>query len=204
MSIKAVVFDYGGVISFHPEPEKIESLAVKAGAEKEQFETMLWSLRGEYDRGKISARQYYRMVLNRLGVSMDEKNLDELIKMDYDNWKNINPGTVTLMEDVKKAGYTLGILSNMPLDFLVWARENVPVFSLPHVSVFSCDVSLIKPEKAIYQVLLSQAAVSGEELVFFDDRAENVRGAEECGIKAFIWKDPDNARRELTSLGVVL
>jgi len=204
LSIKAVVFDYGGVISFQPEPEEIESLAAKAGAEKEQFETMLWSLRGEYDRGKISARQYYTMVLTRLGISMDEKNLDELIKMDYDNWKNINPGTVALMEDVKRAGYTLGILSNMPLDFLVWARENVPVFSLPQVSVFSCDVSLIKPEKAIYQVLLTQAAVSGGELVFFDDRAENVRSAEELGIKAFIWKDPDNARRELISLGVVL
>ena len=204
MSIKVIVFDYGRVISLPQDPETLEQIAAKANVDRKQFEHVLWSLRGEYDRGVITARDYYKKVLADLDASVDEKTMDEMIEMDYNSWKFINSETVTLMEDVKKAGYILGILSNMPHDFLAWARINIPVFSLPQIGVFSCEVKLIKPEKAIYLKLLSLAGVDSEELVFFDDMPENVNSAKNLGIKAFLWKDPENARQELLSLGVNL
>jgi putative hydrolase of the HAD superfamily len=134
--------------------------------------------------------------------------IDKLIETDSDSWKNINMETVALMEDVKKAGYTLGILSNMPHDFLAWARKTLPVFSLPQVGLFSCEVNLVKPEQAIYQKLLSMLSAEGVafagEVVFFDDKIENIKGAESVGINALLWKDAESARRELFSLGVSL
>ena len=202
MSIKAVVFDYGQVISLPQDPKVLDRLAERMGVERKKFEPLLWSLRNEYDRGVITVREYYKEILSRLGVSMDDKSIDEMIGMDLDSWKNINPGTVSLMEDVKKAGYVLAILSNMPHDFLAWARKNVPVFSLPQVSLFSCEANLIKPEEAIYRKLLSLLDLEAEELVFFDDNAENIRSAGALGIQAFLWENPERARRELLSLGV--
>ena len=216
MSIKAVIFDYGQVISLPQDPKVITRLAEMIGAPRDKFEALLWPLRVEYDRGVITAKQYYNNILSKLNIRLDEKCIDEIIRMDLESWKNINPGTVKLMEDVKKAGYILGILSNMPHDFLAWARKNIPVFSLPHFGLFSCEVNLVKPDKAIYLKLLSllsEAAVSletagsgikGEELVFFDDNPENVRSAKALGINAFVWEGPENARRELFSLGVKL
>jgi len=203
-SIKAIVFDYGQVISFPPNPDTLSEIARRAGVEREKFEPLLWSSRSEYDRGLVSVREYYKKVLLHLGVSLDDGSIDELTVMDLESWKNINPGTVALMEEVKQRGYILGILSNMPHDFLSWARENVPVFSLPHISIFSCELGLVKPEEAIYRKLLSLAGVKSEELVFFDDKTENVISARAVGIKAFIWSNPDQARRELSSLGVTL
>ena len=199
-----MVFDYGQVISFPQDPKVIDELAKQVGVEREKFEPLLWSLRGEYDRGIISAREYYRNILSRLSVAMDDKNVDELIKIDHVSWRNINPQTVVLMEDVKKAGYTLGILSNMPHDFLFWARKNIPVFSLPHVSLFSCEANLIKPEKAIYIKLLSLLGFEGKEVVFFDDNVENIKSAKALDMEAFLWKNPESARCELSSLGVRL
>ena len=204
MCIKAIVFDYGQVISFPQDPKVLDLLAQRAGVEREKFVPVLWSLRGDYDRGIISAMEYYKNVLSRLGITMDDKNIDEMIEIDYSSWKFINPGTVALMEDVKKAGYILGILSNMPHDFLAWARENIPVFSLPQVGVFSCEENLIKPEEAIYRKLLSLTGVKGEELVFFDDNPENVKSAGLLGIRAYVWKSSEDARHELSSLGVRL
>ena len=204
MNIKAIVFDYGQVICYPPDPKVMDRLAVRAGVEREKLEALLWPLRNEYDRGTETGRQYYRRVLSRLGVSMDDKGIDEMLAIDQESWVNINNGTVALMEDVKKAGYTLGILSNMPHDFLARARRTIPAFSLPHVSLFSCEVNLIKPEEAIYRKLLSMVGVESGELVFFDDNAENIKGARAIGIEAFLWKDPENARRELSSLGVRL
>ena len=204
MGINAVVFDYGQVISLPQDPKVPGLLAEKAGVPRAQFEPLIWSLRDDYDRGTITAREYYRLILSRLGVHKDDKGIDELIEMDHRSWQNINPGTVKLMEDVKKAGYTLGILSNMPHDFLAWARENIPVFSLPHTSVFSCEFNLIKPEKAIYAKLLSLLGLPGNEVAFFDDREDNIESARALGIEAFLWDSPENARRTLLSLGVRL
>ena len=204
MNIKAVVFDYGQVISLPQDPTAIDRMAKMACVERGKFEPVLLTLRNEYDRGTVSSREYYRKVLDKLSVDADMNLIDEMIETDFDSWKNINPETVALMEDVKKAGYTLGILSNMPHEFLAWARKTLPVFSLPQVGLFSCEVNLLKPEQAIYRKLLSMLGAKDEEVVFFDDIVENITGARSLGINAFLWKDAENARRELLSLGVKL
>jgi putative hydrolase of the HAD superfamily len=204
MNIKAVVFDYGHVITLPQDLKTRDRLAERAGVEKEKFWSLLWALRPEYDRGAVTAREYYKKVLSRFDVSMDDKGLDEMVEIDSESWKHINPDTVALMEDVKNAGYILGIFSNMPYEFFFFFWEALPVFSLPQIGLFSCEVNLVKPEEAIYRKLLSLANVEGGELVFFDDKLENIEGARVLGIEAFLWKDPGNARRELLSLGVVL
>jgi len=214
LSVKAVVFDYGRVISLPQDEAVVGRLAEMAGAERETFASALWGLRGGYDRGVVDAREYYREVFAELypkvsvEARIDSDLIDRMIEMDLASWREVSVDTAALMEDVKRAGYTLGILSNMPRDFLAWARENLSVFSLPHVGVFSCEVNLLKPEEAIYRRLLDALAARGvassSEVVFFDDMIENVSGAEALGIKAFLWKDAESARRELISLGVAL
>ena len=204
MNIKSVVFDYGNVISLPQCPTVMESLAQLAGVERKKFETTAWSLRDEYDRGTLTSQEYYRCVLSHFGVSLDNKTIDEMIALDLGSWKNLDSATVTLMEDVKKAGYVLGILSNMPHDFLAWAWENLPVFSLPDKALFSCELGLIKPELAIYTKLLSLLKLEAEEVVFFDDKPENIENARVAGIQAFLWENAEKARRELASLGVKL
>ena len=204
MGIKAVVFDYGQVISLPQDPKVIDRLAEKAGVPREKFETPFWFLRREYDRGTVTVRAYYNEIFTSLGVTVKEKDIDEMIEMDHCSWKNVNPLTVALMEDVKKQGYVLGILSNMPKDFLAWSRENLPVFSLPHFGLFSCEHNLIKPEPAIYRKLLSQIGLESSELVFFDDNIDNITSARAIGINAFLWESPERARQELKILGVRL
>ena len=204
MDIKAVVFDYGQVISFPQDPKVIDDLAKLAGVERKTFEKPFWALRGKYDRGTITVEEYFKEILSGLNVSPDDKSVSEMIRIDSESWKILNPETVALMEEIKKAGYLLGILSNMPHDFLEWARKNFSVFSLPDIGLFSCEVNLIKPEEAIYRKLLSLFGVEGGELVFFDDNADNIKGAAALGIKALLWESPEIARQELLSLGVRL
>jgi putative hydrolase of the HAD superfamily len=199
-----VVFDYGNVISLPQDPKTMDCLAGRAGVEREKFVSTLWSLRGEYDRGTIDAKEYFKTILSSLAVFMDEKSIEELIEIDLNSWKNINTETVALMEELKAAGYLVGILSNMPQNFLTWARKNIPVFSLPHAGLFSCDVHLVKPEEAIYRKTLSMLGVEAAELVFFDDKAENIAGARAIGMQAILWKSSKEARSELISLGVKL
>ena len=204
MSVKAVVFDYGGVISLPQDQKAMDEIAKLAGVEKEKIVQAIWALRGDYDRGTISAKEYFKNVLASLSVYKDDKTVGDIIELDINSWKSVNTETEALMKELKEAGYLVGILSNIPHEYLSWAKKNVPAFSIPHASIYSCDVHLIKPEEAIYKKTLSLFDAGPDELVFFDDKAENIAGAKALGIKAILWKNPKQARNELISLGVKL
>ncbi|MDR2393808.1 MAG: HAD family phosphatase [Treponema sp.] len=198
---KAVVFDFGKVISFPPEPRIMEDLASIAGLDVKTMDTLVWTYRAEYDRGTLSGKEYYRTIL---GPGLDDATAARLVRLDLDSWKRINADTVTLMEDVKAAGYTVGILSNMPHDFLAWARESLPVFRLPHVGIFSCETGFIKPETPIYETLLQGLSCRPEEVVFFDDIPINVEKACSLGIRGLVWQDPAAARGALHKMQMLV
>jgi putative hydrolase of the HAD superfamily len=204
MNVTAVVFDFGKVISLPQDAGFMQTLAAFAGLPAAVMEELLWSYRDEYDRGVITGEEYYRSMLASRGVRPDDALVRQMLRFDLDSWKNLNPGTLRLMEDVKAAGRKLGILSNMPADFLEFARASLPVFSRCDAAVFSCEVGSIKPEAKIYETLLSALGCPPGEVVFFDDTARNVAAAAQTGIRAFLWKDPEAARGELRGLGLDL
>jgi putative hydrolase of the HAD superfamily len=204
VAIKAVVFDFGKVISFPPAETVMEELASIAGLDAKTMDALLWPPRDEYDRGTINGLEYYRTLLAGGGIVLDEPALKRMLQIDLNGWTHINPGTVQLMKDIKVAGLKLGILSNIPHDFLALARGTLPVVSLPDVNIFSCETGFIKPEPAIYEALIAALGCKPAEIVFFDDVEKNVAGAREMGINAFIWKDPETARITVKELAPCL
>jgi putative hydrolase of the HAD superfamily len=101
------------------------------------------------------------------------------------------------MRDIKTAGLRLGILSNIPRDF---PRDRVAVFAEADIAVFSCDYGMIKPEAGIYEKLRDKAGCLYEDIVFFDDKADNVTKARELGIQAFLWEGTETARRLVSGI----
>ena len=84
----------------------------------------------------------------------------------------------------------------MPHDFLEIAGSSVELFGKADVPVFSCHVGAIKPEPAIYRVLIERLGCAPEEIVFFDDLERNVSAARALGIKAFLFTDLAGAKRD--------
>ncbi|MFP3042194.1 HAD family phosphatase [Treponema primitia] len=200
--IRGVVFDFGNVISLPQAEGVMDELAALAGMERTLFESLLWPYRAEYDRGTISGLEYYRSFLAKGGVFLDDQIIRKIHAIDLESWSRINPDTVRLMEDVKNAGYKLGILSNMPHDFLDMARDRYPAFRLPHAGIFSCESASIKPEEKIYRDLFAALSLEPEELVFFDDMPVNIDKACSLGMSGFVWQDPDIARETLRDLSI--
>jgi putative hydrolase of the HAD superfamily len=202
MDIKAVVFDYGGVICFLPPPETGRDLERLTGISFETLRELHRQYRGGYDRGDYAAtKDYYRFILSRAGEASDDAAIERAAEAEMDGWRHINNETVRLMRDIKAAGFTLGILSNMPGDFLAWARNNIPVFGEVDVAVFSCEERLIKPEVAIYAKLKERVGFEYGEIVFFDDLPDNIAAARELGIRGFVWEGLEAARNTLRKTG---
>ncbi len=197
MSIKIIVFDYGGVICFVPSADMRGELVRLSGLSAE----VLWELdrkyRGEWDRGTYDGIGHYRFMLAKAGVSLDDDRLALIAKADIESWSHINYDTVKLMRDIKASGLRVGILSNIPHDF---PRINMPVFAEADVAVYSCDLGIIKPEAGIYEKLREEAGCLYEEIVFFDDKVDNVSRARELGIQAFLWEGAEQARKIISGM----
>jgi putative hydrolase of the HAD superfamily len=198
--IKAVVFDFGKVISLPPSEENRRALCALTGLSEEVLEKLEREHRGEYDRGTFNGTAYYRTLLEGEGIFLDESLLEKIAQTDAEGWKEINSGTAALMRDVKKLGFALGILSNMPRDFLTWARKNIPLFAEADAAVFSCEVAAIKPERPIYEELRERLGCEFSEIVFFDDVPDNVEQAGKLGIRGILWNGSEEARKDLEKI----
>jgi putative hydrolase of the HAD superfamily len=206
--IKAVVFDYGKVISLDPADEAQEEMARLAGVPVEIFEKMRIAYRDDYDRGSIRGRAYYRQVMRESGVTVTDTRdfdalADRLTLLDARSWARINGETEALIRGIREAGYKVGILSNMSHDFLEYERDVLRAFDFCDACIFSCRYNLIKPEREIYQLLIDALGCAPEEIVFFDDLPVNVEGARNTGINAYQWKDAKTAHDTLKGLGIL-
>jgi putative hydrolase of the HAD superfamily len=195
--IKAVVFDFGKVISLPPPPEVPEEISRITGLPAETLAELDRKHRGEYDRGRFDGKGYYKFLLSLAGVFPDDPALEKIAAIDQGGWKHINAGTVELMRDIKRAGFILGILSNMPHDFLAWGRAHIPVFTEADTAIFSCEARIIKPEPGIYEKLKNGIGCEYGEIVFFDDLPDNIKKARELGIHGILWEGPEAARAAL-------
>jgi len=201
VSIKAVAFDYGGVISFFQDKEDLQGMADLAGIDVSLMKQIYWDNRPVYDKGLVDGKDYFRNILAGVGVIAGPELLEKLCEKDIESWSHINPKTEQLMKELKESGFTVAVLSNIGQDLLDRVKDTLPVFTLPDVAVYSCEVNTVKPEEKMYRLLVSRLDCKAEELVFFDDKEANVEAACTLGIQALLWKGPEDARKNLEALG---
>ena len=202
MSIKAVVFDYGGVIAFYQDDSAMKDMAALAGMDAALMHRIYWDNRTIYDQGLVDGLGFFKSILADMGIFADPDLLEKLIVRDVESWSRVNPKSEELVRELKASGLKLGVLSNIVPDFLDRIKDKLPVFDLMDVNVFSCEVGRVKPDKKIYQIILSRLDCRADEVVFFDDLDVNVEAAQALGIHAFLWVNPEEARNELKKLGI--
>ena len=67
----------------------------------------------------------------------------------------------------------------------------------------SFQIGAAKPDRRIYEYAIRTLRSSPEEIVFIDDLEENIRGAEQCGMRGIVYRSPEQVRLELRSIGVL-
>lgn len=196
-TIKGIIFDFGGVLSSHLPLAAQERISRAAGIDPEALKPDYMRFRGEYDRGTISAAQYWKSVLTPLGIDPDVQMIGRLIEEDVRGWTHINNEMVSLIRSVRPGMEKLGILSNMNVDCLRYVEENFPWLDMFDSLVFSCNVRLLKPEAPIYEYCLRSMGLEASECLFVDDSEENTGAAAKLGIHAVHFTSVSLFREEL-------
>ena len=200
--IKALILDYGNVISLTDIKAIDAQLAEATGIPVEAFGNLYSTHRSDFDRGLISGEEMYRRLLQNNGyekAAQDNGLLKKMVDIDLAAWRTVNDEVCNWALDVQRQGFKLGILSNMPYQFLDRYEKEIPPFVAADYACFSCRLHLIKPEPEIYRNCLAGLGICADEAVFFDDLERNIAAAQKLRFHAFIWKELKQAQKDWLS-----
>ena len=183
-----VVFDYGEVISREPTEADRAALVARAGVDAEPFWTAYWAHREPLDQGTISIADYWTAVASDLGVEWDAVDVHELWALDHRGWLSVDPGTLRVLHALADGGTRLALLSNAGPDFSGWLRSGsfAPLFERVFVSG---ELGLVKPNADIYEHVIAELGITPAELLFVDNKSENVEGARAVGGDGHVFTD---------------
>lgn len=206
-----VVFDLGMVLSTPADLIARLTAVATAGVSRTgrdaaafdlaAFERGYWAYRAAYDGGSTDA-DYWGAVLADAGRRADRTVIDALAAADCRIWADLAPASLRLLAELEHAGTRLGLLSNAPTSMARWVPTCAWARPFEHL-VFSANLRLLKPDPAVYAEVTSRFEVDPGDILFFDDRPENVAGALEHGWQAHMWIGIDGARAVLTSCGAL-
>jgi putative hydrolase of the HAD superfamily len=192
-AITAVAFDYGNVLSRPQDSTLAARLQVLSGLTPEAFDRQYWRFRQAYDRGNLNAASYWGAVISDTGISDQPERLTALVETDVASWLHLDEAMMTWVGDLTRGGIPSAILSNMPRDVLDgMRRQRASVLQQFEVTVMSCEVGSIKPEAPIYEKLLDDLGAAASDVLFVDDREENVAAAVRLGMHGVHFTSRDH------------
>jgi putative hydrolase of the HAD superfamily len=202
LSLRAVIFDYGMVLTGQPNQEAHDAMVRITGLDVDRFETFYWADRHAYDEGKLTGATFWEKFARDSGVALTTAELVELNRLDARMWTTQNPAMVDWQRRLKERGLRTAILSNMGdsvLESVLGAFAWIRNFD---VLVWSFQLGIAKPDPAIYRHTLERLGTRPEETLFVDDKRVNVETARALGMKAVEFTTPENLREELIAGGL--
>jgi len=182
--IHAVLFDYGLVLTGPPDPLAWFHMKEIFAASEKSFHTAYWAHRHDYDRGTLNGQAYWRAVANDLNEPLDDPQLAKLIEADTALWTVPNPDTIAWAATLQRSGLKTGILSNLGDAMETGVLARCPWLADFTHHTFSHRLNLIKPDPAIYLHAAQGLGVPPANILFIDDREDNIAGARKAGMTA--------------------
>ncbi len=195
--IKNVILDIGNVLGYFQWRELGRECMKLNDEEFELFadgmiNSGLWD---EFDKAYMTDEEIIKSITDRmpsLGDRLPEffKRLGDIV-LDYDY-------SCPWIHELHEKGFKVYILSNYgKTAFEAGIKKRLKFVPMVDGRVVSYEVKMVKPNKDIYEYLLNKYSLKADECLFFDDRKENIDGAEKAGIHGILFQNIDQAKADL-------
>ena len=201
-SITTAVFDLGAVlIDWNPRYVFRSMFADEAAMEHFLATVTTPEWNAEQDRGRTLAEATAILIA-------EHPEHADLIEAYYGRWDEMvgEPiaGTVELVKQLKAAGVRLIALSNWSAETFPRVRHRLGFLDDFEAVLVSGTVGLIKPDPAIYLLLIERHAVDVRHSMFIDDSARNVEAAAAARVRRDSFPRPrSSSREELRRRGLI-
>ncbi len=194
MSIQAIIFDIGGVLSRRVDFQWIEKWEARLNVQHGELTDFVWEneLAKQAVIGDVEPVAVWDYLAEQVKLN-DEELLD--LQEDFFQGYAYNDELLAFISTLR-SHYKTAILSDAWID----ARMNLePVINddLFDVIYFSAEQGMGKPNPAFYQKLLDELGVQPEEAIFIDDRVGNIEGAEALGIHGIVFTNTEDVLEQL-------
>lgn len=191
--IKVIAFDYADVVS----PSSLSKWLRENLDIKDDKYLHYKNNAHKWDVGEMNLNQVYDVISHVTGVP------SHLI---WDNfYKNLEADKemVRLIKKLKK-NYKVFLFSNYVAELLRTILEKQQIVNLFDEIIISSDHKLKKPDPEFFKILKAKASVRESEILFIDDRLENVKGAVETGINSVQFIDYKKLLKDLKEHNIKL
>jgi len=197
--IELVLFDLGGVLV---DPGGVGPMRALAGIESDEELWSRWlSCRWvrAFEAGRCSPEEFAAGVVGDWDLALEPATFLEA----FGGWHGgPYPGAVELVATVRDV-VQVGCLSNTNVFQWDTHFEGAPIVEAFEFRFLSFELGMVKPDHEIFEEVASRLPVFPEQVLFLDDNAANVAGAEAIGFAARHVRGVDEARLTLASAGVL-
>ncbi len=202
LALRAVVFDYGMVITGPPDPAAHAALERITGLPAARLDRLYWADRLDYDLGILTGKAFWQKIASEAGLDLSDSQIQELNEWDARMWMTENPAMLAWQLDLKRRGLLTAIASNIGDAVHQHMERELAWLDRFDVLVWSYQLGVAKPDPAIYQYLLDRLRTQPGETLFIDDRQINVDAAVALGMKGMVFSNVAKLRADLVALGL--
>lgn len=193
--IKNIIFDLGGVLlnlDYNRTAEAFKGLGAET-FEKIYSQAKQKQLFDEYEKGLISSDAFRGALIDLIEKGPSPREIDVA-------WNamllDLPQERLLLLEKLKKK-YRLFLLSNTnDIHITAYSAYLLETFGFPDLShifekeYYSYRVGKRKPDKEIFELVLSENSLKPVETLFIDDSIQHIEGARQAGITAYHLQPP--------------
>lgn len=193
-----MAWDLGNVLSLVDETPAIRLFAELSGRpESDVFDAIFSPTRKAiYESGKMTWTEQYEFACEHLGISMPIGEFTDIFNSSLAPNTQIFPLVEEMLLLVR-----CGVASNTSEPHWELERGRLPFGTKLSPEGVSYRLGAMKPQRKFFEKLCAMADVAPNEVVFTDDRSDNVEGARALGITALLFRGHEQLRHDLRSLG---
>jgi len=198
---KAVIFDLGKVLvdfDYGIAARRIAAQArISADAVKQFIDHSPLLFR--YETGLLSKKEFYQEICDATGFCA---GIDDFCRFFSDIFAP-DEAMVSLQDELRQAGIPTYIFSNTNELAIEHVRRQFPFFRNFDGYILSYEHGAMKPDAKLYEVVEKTSGRKGTELLYLDDRPENIKAGAERGWQVILQESPEKSRKAIKALGLL-
>jgi FMN phosphatase YigB (HAD superfamily) len=197
----AFIFDLGKVLVDFDYSIAARKIAARSTGAPEDLHAFLGSspLLVQYESGQLTRQKFFEAICDAIGFQGD---LAEFGGYFADIFSEI-PGTIALHAELRQRGFKTYIFSNTNDLAMEHIQRDFPFFANFDGYIYSYEIGGMKPQPEIYEAMEAMTGKRGADLIYLDDRAENIAAGQARGWRAILHETPEKTRAALKTFGLV-